>query len=166
MHRYKPEIGPALLLLIAITALASVAAAQELSDAEREIIQHIEQELAAHRNYDAEGLVALLAEDLTIIQNGQILQQSKQEQLRMFQNYFSAVRFKSYELLQPPVISISDDSTLAVASVLVGVEFVSREEPETSATYKSINGWLAVYEKTESGWIMTKIASTRREVVE
>lgn len=139
-----------------------------------------ERQRAVHVGRDAEGFVALLADDFVSVQNGRIQRSTPEENLARFKRYFAAVEFLEWDDIAPPVITLSPDGTLATMAVHKRVTVVpTGVSSSTSASATTHPGqaslqshphaqagttlfaWIATAEKQDGVWRITQVASTR-----
>jgi ketosteroid isomerase-like protein len=110
----------------------------------------------AHFNRDARLLVSILADDYTEIRNGKLSNPKKEDLITRFQAYFESVTFIEWDDIQPPLISVSADGTLAYAHVNKRVRLKTKEGKEEL----SIFAWTGTYQKRKDTWKLTSITST------
>jgi len=115
----------------------------------------------AHLSYDAEMLVDLLSDPCTEIQRGNSVRRSREDNLKRFRNYFRNVKFKAWDDIQPPVIRMSRDGTLATLIAQKKVVAYSRSDIEKKAD-ETVFAWTETWEKLDGRWKITVITSTRQ----
>jgi hypothetical protein len=123
-----------------------------------------EQQRAAHLSYNAEMFIEMFADNLTQIQRGNASNRTKAENLAHFKNYFSTFKFIEWEDLQPPVIKISRDGTLATIIVQKRVRGTYRNEKGEEVPDRTDFAWLEVWEKQNNQWKIVTVASTEKVV--
>lgn len=130
-------------------------------DAEKKAILalHYEQQKA-----HLEKNVALLLGDSTAdyieVNRGRVKKPAYSENFKRFTAYFESVDFITWEDIAPPVISISDDATMATAVVekMVVTRARSGDRKLDTAHY----AWLAVFKKRNGKWQLHRMGSTNR----
>jgi hypothetical protein len=114
----------------------------------------------AHLQTDAELLAAHLADSVFNIDGGQVIVQTKKEIEAFFRAYFDGAIYHAWEDVTPPVISVSEDGSMAWVARTV---YVDREEPgpgDEPWRREFTSAYTATYENTEAGWKMTSVTST------
>lgn len=122
----------------------------------KKLLELHELQRTAHFNGDAKLLVSIIAEDFTEISNGKIISPKKEDLIMRFQNYFDAVTFVEWDDINPPIIKVSDDVSIAHMHVNKRVKFKTKEQNEESTTF----AWTSTFQKINGNWFMTSITST------
>lgn len=130
-------------------------------DAEKKAILalHYEQQKA-----HLEKNVALLLGDSTAdyieVNRGVVRKPTYAENFKRFKAYFEAVEFVAWDDVSPPVISISDDATMATSVVEKLV--ITRAKSGEPGLDTSHYAWLAVFKKVKGKWQLHRMGSTNR----
>jgi ketosteroid isomerase-like protein len=122
----------------------------------KKIMELHELQRKAHFNRDAKLLVSMMSDDFMEISNGKISSPKKDELTKRFQGYFDTVRFIEWDDLQPPIIKVSMDGTMAYMHVNKRVRIKTIEENDELTTF----AWTSTFQKINGNWIMTSISST------
>lgn len=98
--------------------------------------------------------------DYIEVNRGLIKSPSQRESYQRFEAYFDQVEFMKWDDVAPPVISFSDDATMATSVVdkLVVTRRISDNNRLDTARY----AWLAVFKKVNGKWYMHRMGSTNR----
>ena len=115
---------------------------------------------AAHLQTSAERLAAGVADTLISIDEGGITRQPRDSLRAMFARYFEGASYHTWEDVQPPVIQISDDNSLAWVARVVCVD---REEPDSGGGRRRrrfVSAYSATFVRREERWAMTTVTST------
>jgi hypothetical protein len=129
-------------------------------EAEKQAIMMLhDQQRKAHMERSAELLASDSLIDYIEVNRGLIKSPSRSESLKRFRAYFNSVEFVKWDDVSPPVISFSDDATMATTVVdkLVITKRISDSKFDT-AHY----AWLAVFKKTNGEWQLHRMGSTNR----
>lgn len=145
--------------LAAAALLVAPAAAVDLEQEERELLRLAESARAAHIAYDAAALVAPHADAFVSVSDGQVHRPSKAESLAMFRRYFEGVVFKMWDDIAPPVVTLSNDATLATVLVQKRVRHTPKAEPGGPVTETNW-AWVETWRKQDGAWRMEMIVST------
>ena len=114
----------------------------------------------AHLETNAEQLAAGLADTLISIDAGVISRQPRDSVRAMFDRYFAGASYRTWEDVQPPVVQISDDNSLAWVARVVCVD---REEPVAGGQRRRrtfVSAYSATFVRRSGRWTMTTVTST------
>ena len=113
-----------------------------------------EQILEAHRKRDVALMMSVEGAETVVVANrGNINRVTKAASEQRWQTYFSEVTFSTYRDLQPPIVTISKDGTLAW--LMAQVEIVGeRKRPDgLSEPIHDVWAWIELYEKRNGRWV-------------
>lgn len=116
----------------------------------------------AHLTNNANLLVGEIADTMISVQNGKVIYQTNEEVRNRFENYFKSVRYEKWDDLEPPLISISDDGSLA--TVVLQKETVGSDLDQNnlwSTPSRTVFAWTSVYRKIKGKWKIVSNTSTR-----
>ena len=120
------------------------------------IRRHI-QDRRAHFDKDIDTLLAGMAAEQINVRDGRVSRRSQAEAEDGFAAYFDHVaEFIHWDDLQPPIIQISQDGTMAWMVNQIRLHYRSTDNEETDL----VCAWLMVYEKQGSDWVAVANAST------
>lgn len=122
----------------------------------KKLMELHELQRTAHFNSDAKLLVSIMADDYIEVINGKVNSPKKEDLIKRFQRYFDSVTFIEWDDIQPPIIKVSDDGTLAYVFVNKRVKLKTKENKEELTTF----AWTATFQKIIDNWLMTSITST------
>ena len=123
------------------------------------MVLHNEQR-KAHMEKDVSLLTKKGSSDFIEVNRGLIKSPSQQESIQRFQSYFDAVDFVKWDDVSPPVISFSNDGTMA--TTVVDKLVITKQKSEDGRLDTTHFAWLAVYKKQNGQWEMHRMASTNR----
>lgn len=116
---------------------------------------------AAHFNREAKLLVSTFADEFADVRNGAVERPDREKSLGRFESYFRNSTFIEWDDVEPPVIRVSDDSTLAYTIVRKRVRLKTRNSAGAEVEETDVFSWIATYKKIRGVWKLTAIASTR-----
>ena len=131
-------------------------------DKEKQELLELEQKQREyHFKKNAKAITELSSDDFIIVDNGAVNTPKREDQLKMFTNYFNAVEFIKWDDKKPPVIRFSKDASVAYVSLekLVILKSIGRSGKEVTDTTEY--AWISIYKKTKKGWELDALASTR-----
>lgn len=123
--------------------------------------------LAIHNDQQKAHLeknIALLLGDSSIdyieVNRGLVKKPAYTENFKRFKAYFETVDFIKWEDTSPPIISISDDATMATSVVEKIV--ITRSKSEDHKLDTTHYAWLAVFKKINGKWQLHRMGSTNK----
>ena len=122
-----------------------------------------EMQREAHMTNDAALLVSVMADSMTVVQDGVISKNSKGDIEEMFSSYFQQVKYRKWDDISEPVLDISADGTLATIIVdkLSEAAFINGDS--LSANETTYWAWMSSYRKESNGeWKLYALASGRK----
>ena len=134
--------------------------APELESEKEAIMALHNEQRKAHMEKDVSLLIKNGPADFIEVNRGLIKSPSRQESIQRFQTYFDAVDFVKWDDVSPPVISFSDDGTMA--TTVVDKLVITKQKSEGGRLDTTHFAWLAVYKKNNGQWEMHRMASTNR----
>jgi hypothetical protein len=127
-----------------------------------ELLRLHERQRAAHLQRRADWLVEEWADSLFSISHGRVSIGRKGPGRARFQEYLDAATFQAWDDIVPPRIRISPDGQMAYVIVEKRVHLTSRDSSGVPESERTRFAWISVYEKQESRWRLSAIASTER----
>jgi len=148
------------LFIVLISTLSACTASVDLEAERKAILELHEKQREFHVNEQAEDFVDLMTDEFMSVNRGKIGKPTKEANLKRFEGYFGNVEFEKWDDIQPPVIRISEDGTMAYS--IVNKEVIVKYQNDSSLWVRGRTefSWLAVYKKTKSGWKVDAVAST------
>lgn len=146
-------------LCLPAVALAAAGWASPREEGRLAVEELLRQSRTAHIGLDASALVSGIADTLVTVDNGAFTHTPREELREFFEGYFRGARYHAWDDVEPPLIRVSEDGTMAWAVRRVRVD---REEPAAEGTRRRqfVSAWTATYERTDGGWRMTSVTST------
>ena len=149
------------MITVLAAALAAPAAAADLEADRRELLRLAAEARAAHLAYDPAPLLRAHAEGFVSVSNGKVSRPSPEDTRRMFAGYFDSVRFEAWDDLAPPVVTLSDDGTLATMLIQKRVRVLPKSGPG-AAGGETDWAWLETWRKQDGQWRLQTIVSTNQ----
>ena len=131
----------------------------DLETEKKEILSLHDQQRQAHFEKNPELLMGESLGDFMEVNRGIIKKPTREESRARLQAYFDSVEFIKWDDISPPVISFSDDATMATSVVdkLVIIRDIKTNQIDTTHF-----AWIAVYKKDKGKWKMHRVVSTNR----
>ena len=146
--------------LIAALATAPTPQTVDLEKEKGEILRLHELDRAAHLNDSAADLVSRLAPELLSVAEGKIIRQSREENRKLFEEYFRGSKHTAWDDLEPPIIRISPDGQMAWAIYRVHSRYEQTKGDGKKEVTEFVAAWMSAYEKRNGRWEMTAVTST------
>lgn len=149
-------------LLIALLAAISLSGCQPSDADHADAIEAIHaQILQAHRDRNAEAWTALEADTLMVASRGQITRSLRAERLARRQRYLGTTRFSVYRDLEPPIVRVSRDGTMAWLFANVEVVAFPDSLGAVDSTH-TIWAWVELHEHRDGHWRLVGNVSNER----
>lgn len=127
-------------------------------DKERELLLlSNDNQRKAHMENDLDLLLADMADTVVTVQRGAIRLEAKSDMYERWQSYFASVKYLAWDDLEPPLIEVSKDGSLASVSVRK-ITIASFEDEPIDTTYFA---WTSSYKKVAGAWKIYRVTSTR-----
>lgn len=127
----------------------------------RALIELQETERRAHLDGDVDLLVSLFADGFVGVADGRVSRPGREEQRERFTGYLGSVDLLEWDDIEPPMIRISDDGSMAWILVHKRVRSVPAGEPDAAPEH-TVFAWLETWEKRDGEWKLTSVTSTDR----
>jgi len=117
-----------------------------------------EQEQVAHLSKDVPLIVEMFHDTVCQIKNGTVSYHTKDEMSERFTRYFGLVEFIKWQDSHPPVITFSQDHTMAHILVRKRVELIVKDS--SSRVEKTDFAWTELWKKKHGRWKLYTVTST------
>ncbi len=117
-----------------------------------------EQEQIAHLSKDVPLFLEMFHDTVCQIKNGTVSYHTKDEMSERFTRYFGMVEFIKWQDSHPPVITFSQDHTMAHILVQKRVELIVKDSASTIE--KTDFAWTELWKKKQGRWKLYTVTST------
>lgn len=151
-----------LTLLICFVLLSCTNSTKVNLEAEKAAILALEKKQQEfHLAENAEEFVRLFSDQFININRGVISQPTKIESYERFNNYFKTVEFIKWDDVEPPVVQISDDGSMAYSIIKKEViaSYLNQEQKVIDTTHFA---WTTIYKKYNGQWKIDCVTSTNK----
>lgn len=108
----------------------------------------------AHLEGNADLMAPGMADEVAVVSNGNVSQNSKEKMITFFRGYFARVKYLEWSDAALPVIRISPDGQMGWLAVKVRARYLERSKPELGEkAFKS--SWISTYQRVGCKWKMT-----------
>lgn len=142
---------PIVTLSVLLASCGSPSTAPPL-DARTELLALHEEAMRAHRESDADLLLASDAPDFISANRGELTEPTLDERRERFRQYLGATRFTEYVDVVPPVVRVSKDGTLGWVIVQVRAKGVQTSQEGGSRPLAFESAWIELYERRGDRW--------------
>jgi hypothetical protein len=132
----------------------------DLKKEEKNLLEIHNKTRQAHLELNAELMVSNFADQVFRVASGAISQSSKEEYRQNYMEYFSSSTYHEMDDLEPPVIRISKDASMAWMIVRTQVRFTYQDETGKEAEQAFIYAGIVTYEKQDGEWLRTANVAT------
>lgn len=122
----------------------------------------LEQERVAHFTRNPDLLVSLFAEEFINVSAGRVSRPSRADSQARFRAYFERSTFIEWDDLEPPLIRLAGDGSLAYAIVQKRVRLTANDEAGLPQEHLTLFAWVEIWEKETGEWKLKLIASTNQ----
>lgn len=117
----------------------------------QELLRLNEQMRTAHLTGDAGAIIAIQAYPYTKVNAGRVSHPTEEENIERFQNYMSSMKLTAWDDLSDPIITLSDDATLATVIYRKHLSMKPAGQPDAEPM-EGIFAWQSTYKRTPEGW--------------
>lgn len=114
----------------------------------------------AHLELDAELMVSTFADQVFRVASGVVSQNSKEEYRQNYKDYFSSSTYHKMDDLEPPIVRISKDASMAWMIVRTQVRFTYQDKTGKEVEQAFIYAGIVTYDKQNGKWLRTANAAT------
>lgn len=118
-------------------------------------VHHIDRQ--AHFQTDPSLILRHAADEFIAVSNGKVNKSTREEVKQFFEGYFKNAKYSEWDDLEPPVIKIANDASMAWMIVRIKV---SRTEGSTQKQTSFVYAGIMTYEKKNGKWVRVANVST------
>jgi hypothetical protein len=127
-------------------------------DAEREQLLAIHAAARrAHFETDPAGVIANDADEWINVRDAQVTLRHREDDLKMFTEYFAGAHYYHWDDVEPPIIKVADDASIAWMIIHVRVRRI-----QNATTQDFEYAGIKTYEKRDGRWVMTTETGTAK----
>lgn len=109
----------------------------------------------AHFDRDPELLFRNAAKQWRYVRDGQVDQLTRSELIERFRANFEGTQYQEWDDVEPPIIDVSEDGTLAVMIEHVRIRLSRTTDDGSSDELQGIYAGATVYRRVADGWRST-----------
>ena len=151
----------ALALLLTLICVATSAAQKVDVEKERAALLEVHKtDRRAHFETDVELLLKHSAEEFIYVGNGKISRSTRAEMKASFEDYFRNAKYYEWDDLEPPIVRISDDASMAWMIVRNKVRRTQKLDSGEVKERAFVYAGIMTYEKRQGKWVRIANVST------
>jgi hypothetical protein len=136
---------------VALSTLTGCASKIDTEARRQELLSLNDKMRTAHLDGDYETIIASHDDPYVAVKNGQVSRPSPEEHVARFKSYMTTMDVTAWDDLIDPIITFSDDASLATVIYRKHLSMVSMSQPDAEP-YEGIFVWQSTYRRTPSGW--------------
>jgi len=151
------------ILLLAIVWVPVNADAQSKVDLAGEVEQLLrihESDRRAHFETSAKQIMEHAADEFISVSNGRVQRTTPAENLQFFEEYFKGAKYYEWDDLEPPIVRVSNDASMAWMIVRTRVHRVQTASGGTATERRFVYAGIMAYEKKDGRWVRVANVST------
>jgi hypothetical protein len=132
----------------------------DLEAARRELLALHEADRLAHFTTDAARMGSGAAASFLAVSGGRVDALTPEAQRQFFEGYFAGARYEAWDDLEPPVVRVSDDGSLAFVVTRLQVRRTSPGADGQPKERSFVYAGLMTYERRDGRYVRTANVST------
>ncbi len=119
----------------------------------------------AHLELDATAMVSTFADPVIRVSRGTITRTSREDMEQNYAGYFQESTYHEIDDLEPPIVQVSQDATMAWVINRAKVRLTHKNESGDEAERAFVYAGIVTYEKQDGEWVRTvNVATIQGEV--
>ena len=114
----------------------------------------------AHFQTDVNLLLRHSAGEFISVSNGKVSKSTREDVKQFFEGYFKNAKYYEWDDLEPPIIRVSNDASLAWMIVRVKVRRTQRDATGSETERSFVYAGIMTYEKQNGKWVRVANVST------
>jgi hypothetical protein len=143
------------ILLLSIAWVPVNADAQshvDLADEVEQLLRIHESDRRAHFETSAKRIMEHATDEFISVSGGRVRRTTRAEDLRFFEEYFKGAKYYEWDDLQPPIVRVSNDASMAWMIVRTRVRRVQTQSGGEAMERRFVYAGIMVYEKNGGRW--------------
>jgi hypothetical protein len=150
-----------LMLLMPVPALlAQERSSVDLEREKAELLKVHRADREAHFRTDVALLLERNQDEFIYVGEGKIHRTKKSDSRKQFEEYFRDAKYSEWDDLEPPIISVSKDASMAWMIVRIRVKRTQKDASGVERESKFIYAGIMTYEKQGGKWMRVANVST------
>lgn len=149
-----------LLSLLLVPIHAGAQGKVDLAAEVRQLLEIHQSDRRAHFETSAKQLMEHGTDELISVSNGKIHRTTHAENLKFFEEYFKGAKYHEWDDLEPPIVRVSDDASMAWMIVRTRVRRTQTQGDGKEAERQFVYAGIMAYEKKAGRWVRVANVST------
>ncbi|MBI4750047.1 MAG: nuclear transport factor 2 family protein [Acidobacteria bacterium] len=153
----------AILMVLILVGTGVAGFAQHKPRLDREIealLQVHKKDRQAHFETDARKLIEHAGDEFIAVSNGTIQRSTRADVLKMFEEYFKNARYFEWDDVEPPIVQVSNDASMAWMIVRTRVRRTQKQADGSDKERSFVYAGIMTYEKKNGKWVRVANVST------
>jgi hypothetical protein len=146
--------------ILAFTVNGSLQKGVDLEKEKAELLEIHKADRRAHFSTDVELLLSRSSDDFITVSEGKVYRVKRAKSKAMFEEYFRDATYHEWDDLEPPIVSVSNDASMAWMIVRTKV---SRSQKNSMGQVKKesfVYAGIMTYEKRDGKWVRVANVTT------
>jgi hypothetical protein len=149
-----------LLLSIALMPVAHAQSRVDHADEVQQLLRIHESDRRAHFETSAKQLMEHGSDEFISVSNGKVQRTTRAENLKFFEEYFKGAKYYEWDDLEPPIVRVSNDASMAWMIVRTRVRRVQTQSSGEATERTFVYAGIMAYEKNGGRWLRVANVST------
>jgi hypothetical protein len=133
---------------------------QKLAQETEALLQIHKKDRQAHFETDARKLIEHADDEFIAVSNGTIQRSTRADVLKMFEEYFKNARYFEWDDVEPPIVRVSNDASMAWMIVRTRVRRTQKQADGSDKERSFVYAGIMTYEKKDGKWVRVANVST------
>jgi hypothetical protein len=150
-----------LLLSIALVPVNADAQSKvDLADEVEQLLRIHESDRRAHFETNAKRIMEHASDEFISVSDGRVQRTTPAEDLKFFEEYFKGAKYYEWDDLEPPIVRVSNDASMAWMIVRTRVHRVQTHSGGETSERRFVYAGIMAYEKKGGRWARVANVST------
>ena len=154
------KFAVALLLSLSFAFTAQAQSKVDLEKEKAELLKIHEAGRRAHFNTDVNLLLEGAPDQFISVSRGKISRSTPADTRKMFESYFKDAKYFEWDDLEPPIVRVSADASMAWMIVRTKVRRTQKDSSGAEREEKFVYAGIMTYEKRDGRWVRVANVST------
>jgi hypothetical protein len=151
------------ILLLSIVLVPINADAQskvDLADEVEQLLRIHESDRRAHFETNAKRIMEHATDEFISVSAGKVQRTTRAENLKFFEEYFKGAKYYEWDDLEPPIVRVSNDASMAWMIVRTRVSRLQTVSADEVLERRFVYAGIMAYEKNGGRWVRVANVST------
>jgi hypothetical protein len=149
-----------LLSIVLVPVNADAQSKVDLADEVEQLLRIHESDRRAHFETSAKRIMEHATDEFISVSDGRVRRTTRAESLQFFEEYFKAAKYYEWDDLEPPIVRVSNDASMAWMIVRTRVRRVQTQSGGQATERRFVYAGIMAYEKRGGRWFRVANVST------